>query len=149
MLQLGSHEKWCANRNRVRWLSTGRSRSARSDADGTDSILSSAKTYLTLVKDSTIAENSRRSDFRIITDLMSHERPLSLHILTPGGNKERPQPLVRLLLTMATHRLMSADLKYSEGQQRMPHRHRLLMVLDEFPSRGRPQIRRPPKTDAC
>ncbi len=103
------------------------------------SVLSSAKTYLTLVKDPIIAENTRRSDFRIM-DLMNHERPVSLYIVTRGGDKERLRPLVRLLLTMAMRQLMGVALRYKDGQPLMPHRHRLLMMLDEFPSLGRLQI---------
>jgi type IV secretion system protein VirD4 len=103
------------------------------------SVLSSAKTYLTLVKDPIIAENTRRSDFRIM-DLMNHERPVSLYIVTRGGDKERLRPLVRLLLTMAMRQLMGVELKYENCQPLMPHRHRLLMMLDEFPSLGRLQI---------
>jgi type IV secretion system protein VirD4 len=103
------------------------------------SVLSSAKTYLTLVKDPIIAENTRRSDFRVM-DLMNHARPVSLYIVTRGGDKERLRPLVRLLLTMAMRQLMGVELKYENGQPLMPHRHRLLMMLDEFPSLGRLQI---------
>lgn len=103
------------------------------------SVLSSAKTYLTLVKDPIIAENTRRSDFRIL-DLMNHEQPVSLYIVTRGGDKERLRPLVRLLLTMAMRQLMGVALRYADGQPLMPHRHRLLMMLDEFPSLGRLQI---------
>jgi type IV secretion system protein VirD4 len=103
------------------------------------SVLSSAKTYLTLVKDPIIAENTRRSDFRIM-DLMDHARPVSLYIVTRGGDKERLRPLVRLLLTMAMRQLMGVELRYQDGQPLMPHRHRLLMMLDEFPSLGRLQI---------
>ena len=102
-------------------------------------MLSSAKTYLTLVKDPIIAENTRRSDFRIM-DLMDHARPVSLYIVTRGGDKERLRPLVRLLLTMAMRQLMGVELHYENGQAVMPHRHRLLMMLDEFPSLGRLQI---------
>jgi type IV secretion system protein VirD4 len=103
------------------------------------SVLSSAKSYLTLVKDPIIAENTRHSDFRIM-DLMNHERPVSLYIVTRGGDKERLRPLVRLLLTMAMRQLMGVELTYKDGQPLMPHRHRLLMMLDEFPSLGRLQI---------
>lgn len=103
------------------------------------SVLSSAKTYLTLVKDPIIAEKTRHSDFRIM-DLMNHDRPVSLYIVTRGGDKERLRPLVRLLLTMAMRQLMGVELRYKDGQPLMPHRHRLLMMLDEFPSLGRLQI---------
>ncbi|MDA8249227.1 MAG: type IV secretory system conjugative DNA transfer family protein [Rhodospirillales bacterium] len=103
------------------------------------SVLSSAKTYLTLVKDPIIAANTRCSDFRIM-DLMNHARPVSLYVVTRGGDKERLRPLIRLLLTMAMRQLMGVELTYDQGQPLPPHRHRLLMMLDEFPSLGRLQI---------
>ena len=103
------------------------------------SVLSSAKTYLTLVKDPIIAANTKHSDFRIM-DLMNHARPVSLYVVTRGGDKERLRPLIRLLLTMAMRQLMGVELKYQNGQPLPPHRHRLLMMLDEFPSLGKLQI---------
>jgi type IV secretion system protein VirD4 len=103
------------------------------------SVLSSAKTYLTLFQDPLIARNTRRSDFRIL-DLMNHERPVSLYIITRGSDKERLRPLVRLLFTMMARTLMGVPLKFENGQPMMPHRHRLLMMLDEFPSLGRLHI---------
>ena len=83
----------------------------------------------------------RHCDFRLM-DLMNHERPVSLYIVTRGGDKERLRPLVRLLLTMAMRALMGVELKFEDGQPLMPHRHRLLMMLDEFPSLGRLQLHR-------
>jgi type IV secretion system protein VirD4 len=103
------------------------------------SVLSSAKTYLTLFQDPLIARNTRRSDFRVI-DLMNHERPVSLYIVTRGSDKERLRPLVRLLFTMMARTLMGVPLRFDSGRPVMPHRHRLLMMLDEFPSLGRMPI---------
>jgi type IV secretion system protein VirD4 len=100
------------------------------------SVLSSAKTCLLLFKDPIVAGNTGRSDFRL-ADLMDHERPVSLYIVTRGTDKERLRPLVRLLLTMAIRYLMGAELKFRDGRPVMPHRHRLLLMLDEFPSLGR------------
>src|SRR5271166_2565830 len=94
------------------------------------SVLSSAKTYLTLFQDPLIAQNTSRSDFRIM-DLMDHERPVSLYIVTRGSDKERLRPLVRLLFTMMARTLMGVPLKFENG---------LLMMLDEFPSLGRMHV---------
>jgi type IV secretion system protein VirD4 len=107
------------------------------------SVLSSAKTYLTLFQDPLIAQNTRRSDFRIM-DLMNHEQPVSLYIVTRGSDKERLRPLVRLLFTMMARTLMGVPLQFEHGQPVMPHRHRMLLMLDEFPSLGR----MPPIEDA-
>jgi len=109
------------------------------DARERGSVLSSAKTYLTLFQDPLIANNTRTSDFRMM-DLMNHERPVSLYIVTRGSDKERLRPLVRLLFTMMTRTLMGVPLKFAGGQPIMPHKHRLLMMLDEFPSLKRMHI---------
>jgi len=103
------------------------------------SVLSSAKVYMTLFADPLVAKNTARSDFRL-TDLMNHKRPVSLYIVTRGADKERLRPLVRLLLTMAMRQLMGAELRYENGQAIMPHRHRLLALLDEFPSLLRMEV---------
>jgi len=100
------------------------------------SVLSSAKTYLVLFQDPLIADNTRHSDFRIL-DLMNHERPVSLYVVTRGDDKERLRPLVRLMLAMITRRLMGVEMLFKDGQPQMPHRHRLLLMLDEFPSLNR------------
>ena len=109
------------------------------DARERGSVLSSAKTYLTLFQDPIIAQNTRRSDFRIM-DLMNHEHPVSLYIVTRGSDKQRLRPLVRLLFTMMARSLMGVPLKFHNGQPVMPHTHRLLMMLDEFPSLGRMHV---------
>ena len=103
------------------------------------SVLSSAKTYLTLFGDPLIAQNTQRSDFRIM-DLMDHERPVSLYVITRGSDKERLRPLVRLLFTMMARTLMGVPVTFQNGQPVMPHKHRLLMMLDEFPSLGRMHV---------
>ena len=103
------------------------------------SVLSSAKTYLTLFQDPLITQNTKRSDFRIM-DLMNHEQPVSLYIVTRGSDKERLRPLVRLLFTMMARTLMGVPIRFENGQPVMPHKHRLLLMLDEFPSLGRLHI---------
>ncbi len=103
------------------------------------SVLSTAKTYLTLARDPIVAANTRRSDFRL-ADLMDADRPVSLYIVARGADKERLRPFIRLFLTMAMRQLMGVELKYEDGQPVTPHRHRMLMMLDEFPSLGRLQI---------
>ena len=109
------------------------------DARERGSVLSSAKTYLTLLQDPIVARNTSRSDFRIM-DLMDHKGPMSLYIVTRGSDKERLRPLVRLLFTMMARTLMGVPLTFENGQPLMPHRHRLLMMLDEFPSLGRMHV---------
>lgn len=97
------------------------------------SMLSTADLYMTLFSDPIIGGNTARSDFRL-RDLMNAKNPVSLYIVTRGADKERLRPLVRLLLTMAMRDLMGVELAYVNGQAIMPHKHRLLCMLDEFPS---------------
>lgn len=97
---------------------------------------STATTYLEVFRDPLIARNTSASDFRIL-DLMNHERPVSLYLVTPGDDKLRLRPLVRLLLTMTMRTLTGVELTFAHGQPVPPHRHRLLLMLDEFPSLGR------------
>ncbi len=130
--------RWFNGRKHLVIAAAGRDQLDRPEKER-GSVLSSAKIYLTLFKDPIIAENTRHSDFRLI-DLMNHEKPLSLYIVTRGADKERLRPLVRLLLTMAMRTLMGVELRYEDGQAVMPHKHRLLMMLDEFPSLGKLQV---------
>jgi type IV secretion system protein VirD4 len=103
------------------------------------SVLSSAKVLMTIFSDPVVAANSGHSDFKLM-DLMNAHKPVSLYVVTRGTDKERLRPLVRLLLTLAMRRLMGAELNYHEGQAVMPHKHRLLALIDEFPSLGRMEI---------
>ena len=52
------------------------------------SVLSTTKTSLDLYRDPTVAENTRRSDFRI-RDLMHYTDPVSLYIITQPNDKAR------------------------------------------------------------
>lgn len=97
------------------------------------SVLSSAKSNLILFEDPIIQRNTRTSSFRTM-DIMNSDNPVSLYIVTRGGDKERLRPLIRLLLTMITRTLMDVPIQFNEGRPIPPHRHRLLMMLDEFPS---------------
>jgi type IV secretion system protein VirD4 len=97
------------------------------------SVLSSANTFVSLFKDPIVAENTGASDFHLM-DIMNHEKPVSLYIVTRGADKERLRPLVRLLLSMLTRMLTGVPLRFDDGQPVRPHKHRLLMMMDEFPS---------------
>ena len=63
------------------------------------SVLSTAKTYLDLYRDPTVAKNTSRSDFRI-RDLMHYVDPVSLYIITQPNDKARLPPLVRIVVNM-------------------------------------------------
>jgi type IV secretion system protein VirD4 len=99
--------------------------------------LSSAVSYLGLFDDVIVARNARTSDFRI-QDLADADRPTSLYIQLPGADKVRLRPLARLMITMIIRGMMDVPIKFdASGQPLMPHRHKTLLMFDEFPSFGR------------
>lgn len=97
------------------------------------SVLSSAKSNLALFEDPIIQRNTRTSSFRMM-DIMNRDKPMSIYVVARGGDKERLRPLIRLLLTMMTRTLTDVSIQFKDGRPIPPHRHRLLMMLDEFPS---------------
>ena len=102
------------------------------------SVLSTAKSYLALYRDPIVARNVTKSEFRI-RDLMHHDSPVSLYIVTRPNDKARLRPLVRVLVNM-TVRLLADAMDFKQGRPVAHYRHRLLMMLDEFPSLGRLDI---------
>jgi len=98
-------------------------------------VISEVKGFLELYRDPVIAANTAVSDFRI-TDLMNHDRPVSLYIVVPLAHKNSLKPVIRLLLSQILHRL-TEHLEYRNGRAVTGYRHRLLLMVDEFPSLGR------------
>ena len=102
------------------------------------SVLSTAISYLTLYRDPIIAKNTSQSSFHI-KDLMQNERPVSLYLVVKPVDKDRLKPFVRLFITQVIRRLAD-EMKFQNGEQIKNYKHRLLLMLDEFPSLGRLQV---------
>ena len=100
-------------------------------------VLSTAKTALTLYSDPLVAKNTSASDFTI-EDLVNHERPVSLYLVVPPSDKIRLRPLIRLMLTMTVNRL--TEKMVFQGAEQKRNRHRLLLLIDEFPSLNRMEV---------
>jgi len=92
-------------------------------------VLSTAMSFLGLYRDPVVAKVTARCDWRI-ADLVTGERPVSLYLVVPPSDINRTKPLIRLLLNQVGRRL-TEDLNTSAN------RHRLLLMLDEFPALGR------------
>ncbi|UJX44194.1 conjugal transfer protein TraG [Xanthobacter sp. YC-JY1] len=92
-------------------------------------VLSTAMSFLGLYRDPVVADVTRRCDWRI-TDLVSGPRPTSLYLVVPPSDINRTKPLIRLILNQVGRRL-------TEDLQAKADRHRLLLMLDEFPALGR------------
>ena len=99
------------------------------------SVLSSATKFLSLYHDDLVAENTSACDFSI-TDLMHHERPVSLYLTVPPSDLSRMRPLLRLLINQIGRRL-TEQMDFEDGHQVARYRHRLLLMLDEFATLGR------------
>lgn len=102
------------------------------------SVLSTAKSYLSLYRDPVVARNVSRSDFRI-RQLMHEDDPVSLYIVTQPNDKARLRPLVRIMVNMI-FRLLADKMDFENGRPVAHYKHRLLAMLDEFPSLGKLDI---------
>jgi type IV secretion system protein VirD4 len=100
-------------------------------------VLSTAKTALTLYSDPLVARNTSASDFTI-NDLVNHDRPVSLYLVVPPSDKIRLRPLIRLIFTMTVNRL--TEKMVFQGAEQKRNKHRLLLLIDEFPSLNRMEV---------
>lgn len=92
-------------------------------------VLSTAMSFLGLYRDPVVAEVTSRCDWRI-ADLVEGHAPVSLYLVVPPSDIVRTKPLVRLVLNQIGRRL-------TETLENDRRRHRLLLMLDEFPALGR------------
>ena len=92
-------------------------------------VLSTAMSFLGLYRDPVVAEVTRRCDWRI-ADVVGGKRPTTLYLVVPPSDINRTKPLIRLILNQVGRRL-------TEDLQAKGNRHRLLLMLDEFPALGR------------
>jgi type IV secretion system protein VirD4 len=100
-------------------------------------VLSTAKTALALYSDPLVARNTSASDFTI-DDLVNYKRPVSLYLVVPPSDKIRLRRLIRLMFTMVVNRL--TERMAFDGAKQKPNKHRLLFLIDEFPSLNRMEI---------
>ncbi len=92
-------------------------------------VLSTAMSFLGLYRDPVVARVTRRCDWRIV-DLIAGDRPTTLYLVVPPSDISRTKPLIRLVLNQIGRRL-------TEELHAKNRRHRVLLMLDEFPALGR------------
>ena len=92
-------------------------------------VLSTAMSFLGLYRDPVVAAVTRQCDWRI-RDLVESGQPATLYLVVPPSDISRTKPLVRLILNQIGRRL-------TEELESKRRRHRLLLMLDEFPALGR------------
>lgn len=98
-------------------------------------VLSTAMSFLGLYRDPIIAKNTAVSEFSI-ADLMNHDSPVSLYLVVPPSDINRARPLIRMILNQIVRRL-TETMKFQNGKPVISYKHRLLLLLDEFPALGR------------
>ncbi len=100
-------------------------------------VLSTSLSFLTLYRDPIVADNTRYSDFTL-ESLM--QQKTSLYLVVPPSDKDRLKPLLRLVINQVTRRLTEGMDFNDDGSGKSRYPHRLLLLLDEFPSLGKLDI---------
>lgn len=98
-------------------------------------VLSTAMSFLGLYRDPIVSANTSLSEFKI-SDLMQHDDPVSLYLVVPPSDLSRTRPLMRMIINQVG-RTLTESLEFREGKPVAAYKHRLLLLLDEFPALGR------------
>ena len=104
------------------------------DPKEASSVLSTAVSFLGLYNDPVVVKNTSDSTFTI-KDLMNHESPVSLYLVVSPNALDRVKPLLRLIITQIIG-VLAEEMKFDEAG----FKHRLLLMMDEFPSLGKLEI---------
>ncbi|MDQ8027460.1 MAG: type IV secretory system conjugative DNA transfer family protein [Brevundimonas sp.] len=97
------------------------------------SVQGTARSYLKWLAGEDVERALSRSDFAM-ADLMCADHPVSLYVQVAPADAAALRPLVRLLFYAAAQALTVAEDRAGDGRVK---RHRLLMLMDEFPLLGR------------
>ncbi|MCH4267383.1 MAG: type IV secretory system conjugative DNA transfer family protein [Brevundimonas sp.] len=97
------------------------------------SVQGTARSYLKWLAGEDVERVLSASDFAM-GDLMCAQAPLSLYVEVAPADAAALRPLVRLLFYAAAQALTAEEKHDAAGR---PKRHKLLMVMDEFPLLGR------------
>src|SRR6201996_4693187 len=95
-------------------------------------VLATCRASLMLWADPMVEYATSTSDFSI-GDLVCSEAPVSFYIITPQAHADRLAFLVRVFTRQTINSLMESE--HADSRRRRK-RHRLLMMLDEFPKLG-------------
>jgi type IV secretion system protein VirD4 len=98
-------------------------------------VLSTAVSFLTLYRDPIIAANTQVSSFKI-HDLMNREKPVNLYLTVNPIDITRLLPFINIFMTQVITKLVHNTTFVSEKNAKN-YKHRLLLLLDTFPSLGK------------
>jgi len=97
------------------------------------SVQGTARSYLKWLAGEDVERVMSASDFAM-GDLMCAQAPMSLYVQVAPADAAALRPLVRLFFYAAAQALTAEEKRDAVGR---PKRHKLLMVMDEFPLLGR------------
>lgn len=98
-------------------------------------IVSTVEEVLKDFFDPILAKNSRMSSFKI-HDLMNADRPVSLYLIVPPSDLGRLAKFFRVIIVLIYQRL-TEKMEFADGRPAPTYKHKLLLLLDEFPALGR------------
>lgn len=96
-------------------------------------IQATAESVFGMFADPLVAANTGTSDFRI-GDLMCADKAVTLYLQPPPSDVQRLMPLMRLIVDFSGRSLMEHQTEDATGRAK---KHRLILLLDEFPLLGR------------
>lgn len=97
-------------------------------------VLSNVMAALSLYDDPIVVKNTSSSDFRI-RDLVDADKPTSVYLVVPPSDQDRLRPLIRVFFAQVIAQL-TEKMEFKAGQ-RVANKHRLLLMIDEFPTLGK------------
>lgn len=101
-------------------------------------IISTAKTELAIFADPVISRAVEYSDFRI-KDLMNYDVPVDLYFVTPPKGIQITATLMKLFINQIIF-ILTDEMSIGDSGQNENYKHRLLMMIDEFPAIGKIEL---------
>lgn len=101
-------------------------------------VQSTAMSFLSLYRDPVVAMNTAVSEFRV-DDMMNHDTPVTLYLVVPPNDMARLRPLIRLVINQII-RQRTEMMEFADGRSVASYKHRMLLMLDEFPALGRLEL---------
>ena len=101
-------------------------------------IISTAKTELAIFADPVISRAVQYSDFKI-KDLMNYDVPVDLYFVTPPKAIGITATLMKLFINQIIF-ILTDEMVISDSGQNENFKHRLLLMIDEFPAIGKIEL---------
>lgn len=124
------------NEGANREVRRGASRMRKRAGNERSGVASTATAQLGIFADPIIARNTSACDFTI-QDLMNADQPTNVYLVLSPAEIGRMKALIRILLNQILTRLTA---KMSHNESEAFYKHRMLLMLDEFPQLGKLDI---------